>query len=255
MENQITNIFQQLLDINKHLGKLESLPSRLEAIEALVQKKLTSFEENLKFTNAKYEEQRVQNEELKKEVAAVRKENGTILAENCQLRKQCATIATSTDAMENYSRRNNLEISGLPETEGENPDSAVIAIAQVVGVTISENDIDAAHRVPTKKREGIKPLIVKFISRRVRDKLQKAVRERRPAVKAVLKNHRSEKDLIFANDHLSPGRKDLFIKTLEKKRSTGAKFVWTRNNIVFYRHDESAKVFKIDSEQDLEKIR
>ena len=41
-----------------------------------------------------------------------------------------------------YSKRNSLSISGIPETENEDADNAVLHAAESMGVSISPSEID-----------------------------------------------------------------------------------------------------------------
>jgi len=53
--------------------------------------------------------------------------------------------------MQRNSRRNNLRISGIKESPGENTDNAVLGIAKALGVELSPNDIGRSHRVGKPK--------------------------------------------------------------------------------------------------------
>ena len=56
--------------------------------------------------------------------------------------------------MEQYSRKNSVEILGIPEDVCEN-EEAVLKIAQVLNVDVKAEDIDICHRV---KRKNSNPL-------------------------------------------------------------------------------------------------
>ena len=55
--------------------------------------------------------------------------------------------------LEAYSRRNNLTISGIPETEGEDTDRLVLDVAKSAGVMLSPDDIDVPHRLGRQKKQ------------------------------------------------------------------------------------------------------
>ena len=68
------------------------------------------------------------------------------------------------DKLQQYGRRENLRISGLPEEEGENLKDKIVKVGQVMGVEILNRDINVAHRSGPK---GVKPrqIICRFVSR------------------------------------------------------------------------------------------
>ena len=56
------------------------------------------------------------------------------------------------DALEKYSRKNCVEILGIPEDVQEN-EEAVLKITQVLNVDVKVEDIDICHRVTAEVKE------------------------------------------------------------------------------------------------------
>ncbi|KAJ8301926.1 hypothetical protein KUTeg_020913 [Tegillarca granosa] len=78
--------------------------------------------------------------ELKNEIQILRKENKTLKADNDNLR-------INIDDLEQYSRRNAIRISGIPENSGsENTDDIVKKVVSDMGISINDEDIDRSHR-------------------------------------------------------------------------------------------------------------
>ena len=89
-----------------------------------------------------------------------------------RLRKTNTYLENGVHDLQKYSRRNNLGISGLEECKDSNEAEAkLIEFFQDLGVAIDTDDIEACHRVPTKRKDRKKPLIVRFVNRRKRDKV------------------------------------------------------------------------------------
>ena len=63
------------------------------------------------------------------------------------------------DRLEHYTRKNSLEIHGVP------PEEVVIQIAEALEVPVHPNDIKIAHKL---NKKGNKPIIVKFLSNKVK---------------------------------------------------------------------------------------
>ena len=64
--------------------------------------------------------------------------------------KTIENLTEKLDRSEQYSRRNNIRISGLPESDSEDTDDLVVQVAKSVGVDLSVNDIDISHHVPRR---------------------------------------------------------------------------------------------------------
>ena len=63
----------------------------------------------------------------------------------------------NNDALEQYTRRNSVRISGYPEQANENIDEIVLTIAGVIDVQLLPSDIDRSHRVGKTGKTTGKP--------------------------------------------------------------------------------------------------
>ena len=71
--------------------------------------------------------------------------------------------------MEQYSRTNNVEISGISnEVSDENVEKKVIDICKESGIDLNPCDIEACHRLPSGRvnTSSSKRVIVKFVNRK-----------------------------------------------------------------------------------------
>nr|KAG5705337.1 hypothetical protein BaRGS_011109 [Batillaria attramentaria] len=73
--------------------------------------------------------------------------------------RQILHLQDRVDELEQYSRRNNIRISDIPEIDGEDTDDLIIAIGNEIGVTITEEMIDRSHRVDKKGDDFCRPII------------------------------------------------------------------------------------------------
>lgn len=74
--------------------------------------------------------------------------------------------------MEQYSRRDCVEIKGIPVNK--NTDDVVIDVAKLMDVPLKSEDISISHRLPQSKNSKYHPIIMaKFTSRKARYMLQK----------------------------------------------------------------------------------
>lgn len=76
--------------------------------------------------------------------------------------------------MEQYSRRDCVEIKGIPVNQNENTDNVVIDGVKLMDVPLKSEDISISHRLPQSKNSKYHPIIMaKLTSRKARYMLQK----------------------------------------------------------------------------------
>ena len=78
--------------------------------------------------------------QLRKEIAGLRDK----IAEKD---REILFLNEQIDSLEQYSRRNCLRISPVPEVSSESTDDIVKTVAKTTGVTLPDNAIDRSHRV------------------------------------------------------------------------------------------------------------
>ena len=84
------------------------------------------------------------------------------------------TVASEVNDLQQYGRRDCLEIHGIPKEENECPESLIIKLGEKIGVKCDANKIQACHRIGPKINAGI---ICKFANRKLRDQFIKNKRE------------------------------------------------------------------------------
>ena len=126
-----------------------------------------------------------------------------------ELEKKIHALEESSDNLEQYTRRSNIRIHGVPEKgEGEDTDVTVLAVINdKMGVTPppSLHDPERSHRLGGKCT-GSRPIIVRFRAERIWDYVYRA--------RFTLKNHNTQQrnTQIFLNEDLTARRSnDIFI--------------------------------------------
>jgi predicted transcriptional regulator len=201
-------------------------------------------------------------------------EGKTTLVAKLQSELNAATSVISTlqhenETREQYSRMNNVEISGLPYIKGENLISILDTIYTVVGLKLEVGYIDNVQRVRRfqnghsdgndKNHEQSSytrepAVIVKFTRRMYKDQFLSAVRARKgittpsigllgPAVN------------LYMGDHLTPASKLLLKRARELKRDNKLAYLWIRDCKILARKTETSKVMVIDRKFDFNKIK
>ena len=79
-------------------------------------------------------------------------------------------VEVKLDELEQYARRDCLEITGIPVVPNDSPALLVKEMSEITGVNLNENDISIAHRLPPTKKVKDR-LIVKFTLGEKRDEI------------------------------------------------------------------------------------
>ena len=90
-------------------------------------------------------------------------ENKRLKTEGNVLENEIINLEIPNSNVDQYSRRNNVEIPGIPESVCESQlEENVVDILKAIYVNITSNEIEACHRLG-KKKENV---IVQFINRK-----------------------------------------------------------------------------------------
>ena len=156
-------------------------------------------------------------------------------------------VEVKLDELEQYARRDCLEITGIPVVPNDSPALLVKEMSEIMGVNLNENDISIAHRLPPTKKVKDR-LIVKFTRREKRDEIyskRKNLKSKRtkdlPSVvcepESAVVSHKAQ---IHVNESLTPYRKRLLGRILQFKRDHNYKFISTANGKLMLKKTESS---------------
>ena len=237
--------------------EMESLRTAIKTLTARVD----SIESSQSFISAKYDSvagllQTVNkaSDALGKKLVEVTKttdnmqtELSTMTDENDRQQQSLYRIDSSIDEMQQYSRRDCLEITGVPVLPDDNPKQLVKEIGSLIGVEIDDSHIGAAHRLPDTKKVKHR-MIVKFVYRDVREQVYKKRRNlsgkntsHLPSVQATTDHTAANNSKIHINESLTSYRKRLFGRINEFKRKNNYKYLWTANGKILLKANESSR--------------
>lgn len=219
----------QVCGIREDLKKLEERCSQIEKSQQFLADKYEDLSESLQSTKKL----------VSTTASKVHQHYETIKNNQEEIDKLYLII----DEMEQYSRRDCLEIAGIPKFTNENPKKLVTEIGSLTGVKIDENDISVAHRLPDLKNLKDR-IIVKFVKRETKDELyysrsklvKKSTRDL-PSMKEV----QARSNRIFINESLTGYRRKLLGKINKYKKDQRYKFLWTINGKIFLKKDETSE--------------
>jgi hypothetical protein len=183
--------------------------------------------------------------------------------ENVDMRIQLTTQGGRLESMEAYSRLDNLIIKGLPETsyaehathgsasadeslhvESHSAvESTVISFCRdSLHIDISPSDISTAHRIRAGGKDKVRPVIIRFTNRRIRDAVYRAKKLLKTATKP-----------IFISEHLTKMSSELFYESRKLLREKKIHSTWTHNGQVFVKvsANSTAKPLLIKCQADI----
>lgn len=199
-------------------------------------------------------------QQLKGEMASLRAEVTELKKQVCMRDVRIQTLETSLEELEQYQRRNNIRISGIPEAVGEDTDNLVVKLAQALGCDLDTDDIDRSHRVGSRDLQGDprgpRPILVKFVSyksKRALTLVRKELKNKKGNnIYPDLKWGKSQvqgQGKIFINDDLTATRAKVAKEARDKKKNGDVQDTWVRDGMIFVKKNDN--IIRITNMQQL----
>ena len=169
-------------------------------------------------------------------------------------------IGNAIDEIQRYSYQYNVKIVGLPEIDPRESASATtslcLSLLKASGVDINKQDVDVAHRVPTRQATaGPRPVICKFTRRIVKEEV---INRRKEACKVSATSIGLPADCSLGNvkifDHLTPKTQKLLADAKKFQARNGFRFCWSKNFVIYLRKSEDSHPIRLKSQEDLERF-
>ncbi|XP_046662764.1 uncharacterized protein LOC124355645 [Homalodisca vitripennis] len=191
---------------------------------------------------------------IKEELALIKKEKERLTAMNSALNTEVTSLRNRVRALEQYSRKNNVEVNGIPETPREDVVGLVRDVGAALGVEIQESDISTAHRVPSFGKDRLPPLIVQFSRRFIRDTVLGKYKDKKGLTARQINSAFSDK-IVYVNEHLTPDNKIFLSKLKVNCREIGYQYAWCKEGKFFVRKCQGDRCIKVDSYDELNKLK
>lgn len=173
---------------------------------------------------------------------------------NSELQDEVWTLRQQLRDTEQYQRSNNIELVGLPSTEGENIYNCLQQVAKALGLAFRREEISIAHRLHlfSKKRHSHPPIICQFVSRSVKATWMSAARSKENFdAKDVNKSLPASR--LFLNDHLTRDNKVLLGKARRLQKEKCIHFAGYFNGKVLIKPSAEDKSFQVTDVCQLDK--
>ena len=248
---RLGGVKQELQDLKKDVNSLlADFKASIDTKFDVISNRLNAIEENF---------QRHVNDIITKELNesvvsikdsitdALKEENFRLQQKVQHLENKLSDIEIVEYKLEQYTRRNNIEIQGIPSTVHDNLlEDKVIDIFSQLNITISKSDIEDCHRLGKANPENT---IVRFVNRKFcNDKLEKK--------KKLMSINKMELGFkpdvaLYISENLTPFNQRLAWQCRELKRARLIHSCWSSKGVVKIRRTMNERALSIDSEKDL----
>jgi len=227
---------------------LTKIQAQMEDLKSLFSSNFEDLKVSIDFNSKIIQELKTTITDLQNSNKILQRKQEELKSENTNMKKQIVELKQDIVDLKQYSRRCNLEISNLPESDSEDLKQVMSNIQDLADINFVDN-ISALHRVPSFNKEKPKPIICQLNNKSLRDSLLKKLRSIKISARQV--NPRFPDLPVYFNEHLAPEIKNLFFHARKAKIELKFKFCWTRDGKIFLRKDESSKIYRINSLDDL----
>ena len=225
-------------------------------LDEMYTKKLAPLQDALNFLSGKYDELINTISQQDTSIKNLVKENQALKMETGSLKASSQRNQNWLNDLEQYGRRECLEIRGIPPSPQENTTDLICKVANLAGVEISPADISTSHRIKPKADTTKFPpaIVAKFVCCDTRDELYRAKGRLGGFTTKDLELGRTSENAIYISESLTDTNRSLFKNALKVRKDLKFKFIWTNYGKVFLRKDEQSQAILIKSKQDLEHL-
>jgi len=226
---------------NELASKLGSILDDLKTLktnEAIMFETNASIEESMKLINESFETCKSDVNGIKKQLESMKL---------MEVQSSIHKLEISAEATEQYLRRNNVEIHGIPNLQSEDVYQIVEQVSTALGTDITKANIDVAHRLKSRSPNLPEAILVKFTQRWLKEDLIERSKKKRITTEDL--GIPGPKRNIYLSPHLSPNQKILH-RRARHLRHYGFNFVWiSRDNKIWIRRSENERAICIMNEE------
>lgn len=192
---------------------------------------------------------KTENEARKKEFRQVKQDQG-------KFEQEMAKVEERVREMEQYSRRDNVELIGVPSSKGEDILAIIEKVSQTIGVKYDRWQISTAHRLQATTERPNPAIIIRFITRDYRSAWINAARVNRRKLTATELSDSWPSTPLYVNEHLTPYYKAILARARRMVKEKRLAFAWTRDCRVYARRtaDQDCPAALLRSMDDLDRL-
>ena len=236
---------------------VKDLKKLFDNLETNINQKIANLEDELKKDNADLKKKNDDNTIIIQEdilqirntvILRLSTDNETLRSRVKTLEERLVKVERTMNLNQQNSRKNNLEIHGLPDNiQQTNLKSQIVKIVNALDIRCGEDDIEACHRL--KSKFSPKPTII----RARRNLLEKIVDKRKEVNNIVTAVGLPQDTKIYVTNNLCPHMKSLAYECRLLKQKNRIKDTWSFNGVLKIKRLND-DIIKISHEVDLFKL-
>lgn len=171
------------------------------------------------------------------------------------------TLENKIEQIERGQNCSRIEMRGIPRAESESKKSFlrhVHNMGKALNVSLQPNDIRNVYRINTKS-DKIKPIIVEFNSVVVKEDILKSLktfnRQNKEKFNTIKLQIEGTPAPVFISECLTAQTRKLFASARMFARDNCYRYCWTSFGRIYLRKSEGDKLIRVDSDQDLDKLK
>ena len=180
-------------------------------------------------------------------------ENQRLRNKVSDLQKKIYSAEENINSLEQYGRRNNIEITGIPQSvENEELEETVVEVLNKIDLNVSNNDIEACHHLGKQKNKPRKT-IIRFVNRKF---AKKALLNRKGLKHANTSSLGLDSHKVFINKNFTHANSKIAFHSRSLKRNSLINKCYMKDGVVHIvcpdlQNGKVIKVFHLNTLLDL----
>ena len=248
------------------LAEIKDMLADIQTAVSSISKENKIFKEQLIELKSTYQAQQRELHKIKILLQATTNENCALKEELAATKKKLNRESEETgrlkeelDNLEQYTRKNSLEIHGVPEDAYSSTEEVVIKVGEILSVPIKPEDIEISHKLNTRNNKN-KPITVKFLSHKANSKLHKSRVMLKPVKASDVFPSGSysaavdREPCIFINENLTAYQRKIFKKANKMRKDELIQSIWTLDGKVYVKTSLDGAPVRIYCLEDLDNL-
>lgn len=231
--------------------KLDNLMAKMDSHEQKYFEKIPELEKSVNFLSERFDKIQVDLKTVVSDCKSFKKDISALQAETRFQRNAIVELRHELDQQINQVKSIDIEIKGIPHTQGENLIQLISFLASKAGFVRGEDVIAECYRLKSLPNSG-SIVCVRMKTAQARSELVRLCKKKIRLTLADI-NLGQATDQIFVNEAVS--KTMILALSIQFKRNYGYKFCWLSHGRVYLRRSEADAPIMIKDEWDLDKLK
>jgi hypothetical protein len=233
MDKKLDEVLAQLAIIQRDNAELKRM---FGALEKRIDDRLNQCDERVKQCEDEVVSLKVQSEKQRSEMEL--------------LRTTIRLLENKAAQADQYSRRKNIIVSGVPQYDNEVPADIVKRVASALRVNV---EVEIAHRLSHTQRDSPIIAVLKSQQQKTDMVIARSKRKREFKVRHIFSACSDDvaEESVYVNEQLGETQRHLFIRVRVNREQLGFKSCFTSNGRVYLTNENDRRKVLVDSQEKL----